>query len=50
MAGKVKKIQIFSKTKHFDYDFVLHFDNAKITFLSCSIKKFENLNLIKKLF
>ena len=43
--GKVKKIQIFSKTKHFDYDFVLHFDNAKITFLSCSIKKFENFSI-----
>ena len=43
--GKVKKIEVLNKTKHFDYDFVLYFDKAKITFLSCSIKKFENFSI-----
>ena len=43
--AKVEKIEIFKKQKQFDYDFNLFFKNAKITFLSCNIKNFQNFSI-----
>ena len=33
------------KQKGFDYDFVLFFEKAKITFLSCNITNFQNFSI-----
>ena len=43
--GNLVKIEKFKKNKNFDYDFNLYFRNAKITFLSCNIKNFQNFSI-----
>ena len=43
--GKIKKIEKMKKQKGFDYDFVLFFEKAKITFLSCNITNFQNFSI-----
>lgn len=43
--GKIEKIEKIEKQKKFDFDFILFFKNAKITFLSCNIREFQNFSI-----
>jgi len=43
--GNLIRIEKFKKNKNFDHDFNLFFKNAKITFLSCNIKNFQNFSI-----
>ena len=43
--GKINKIEKMKKQKNFDYDFILFFEKAKITFLSCNIQNFQNFSI-----